>query len=226
MAERLMPATRTTLVLWPRRAPLPPPSRGLPFERTRAIGVAELLFDIDAVERGKGSFLAAVRLLERIERRSKRQPGIRRDAGRRALIIDRVGAGILLDDLDSLSSQPCFFCHSQNTRSTKQWWKKKMGSRPAVSFSPMSPLAPSIGERSLASERHSRRPTDECCYAATRSARPGVRRRWRDFHSTARPTSYWKTPCNSARSGSPDTSSGHGSGSPCRSPRSPRSATR
>ena len=48
--------------------------------------------------------------------------------------------------ISRLSVQPCFFCHSQNTRSTKQWWKKKIGSRPAVSFSPMSPLAPSIGE--------------------------------------------------------------------------------
>jgi hypothetical protein len=30
----------------------------------------------------------------------------------------------------------------------KQWWKKKIGSSPAVSFSPMSPLAPGIGEKS------------------------------------------------------------------------------
>jgi hypothetical protein len=28
----------------------------------------------------------------------------------------------------------------------KQWWKKKIGSSAAVSFSPMSPLAPAIGE--------------------------------------------------------------------------------
>src|SRR5687767_6298709 len=46
------------------------------------------------------------------------------------------------------SVKPFCFCQSQKTRSTKQWWKKKIGSRPAVSFSPMSPLAPSIGEAS------------------------------------------------------------------------------
>src|SRR6185312_16237139 len=61
------------------------PVRGCGFDRiegARPIGVAELLLDIDAVERGIGPLRTPYLLLEGIERRFEGQPGVRRHARR------------------------------------------------------------------------------------------------------------------------------------------------
>ena len=52
------------------------------------------------------------------------------------------GNSCKLSSISNFSHWPCCCCHNQKYRSMLAWWMWKMGSRPAVSFSPISPLAP------------------------------------------------------------------------------------
>ena len=91
-----------------------------------AVGEPQRRLDIDAVPRGIrpcppfADLVNGANAMSRSSHELGATPGVRPCPSTELLLAN---SGMT----SSSSVKPCLFCYSQNVRSTKQWWRKKMG---------------------------------------------------------------------------------------------------